>query len=266
MRSIRHAWLPLALISTMLTGCGGGGLLGDVNLISIDEEWEMGRQIEAQIAQEMDLVHDQVALNYVNNLGQRLVAETAMSELPWKFHIVADPSINAFNVPGGHVYVHTGLIGEADNAGELAGVMAHEIAHGVERHATEQMTQRYGLSVVAAVVLGQNPSIVEQIVAQIVGTGAVAKFSRDDEREADHLGVRYMYEAGYNPRGMLTMFETLLEQRERSPSAVEQFFSTHPLSEERIENIQREIGQLPPSDHLTMQESGFRTLQQRVGS
>jgi predicted Zn-dependent protease len=251
---------------TALAGCGGGGVFGGVNLISIEEEWEMGRQIEAQIAQEMDLVRDQVALNYINNLGQRLVSETELSDLPWEFHIVEDPSINAFNVPGGHVYVHTGLIREADSAGELAGVMGHEIAHGVERHATEQMTQQYGLSVLAALVLGQNPSVMEQIVAQIVGTGAVAKFSRDDEREADGLGVRYMYDAGYNPDGMVSMFQTLLAQRQSSPGALEQFFSTHPLSEERIDNIQAEIDALPPTDQLTMHESGFRTLQQRVGS
>lgn len=226
----------------------------------------MGRQIEAQIEQELDLVHDQAALNYVNSLGQRLVGQTSMSELPWKFHIVDDPAINAFNVPGGHVYVYTGLIREADNAAELAGVMGHEIAHGVERHATEQMTQRYGLSVLAAVVLGQNPSIVQQIVAQIVGTGAVAKFSRDDEREADRLGVRYMYDAQYDPRGMVTMFETILAERQRRPSSVEQFFATHPLSEERIENIEAEIRRLPPSDRLTLHDNGFQTLQQRVGS
>lgn len=265
MRTMRYSRLLMPILLVTLAACGGGGLLGGVNLISIEEEWEMGRQIEAQIEQEMDLVHDQTALNYINNLGQRLVSQTNMSDLPWKFHIVDEASINAFNVPGGHVYVHTGLIREADNAAELIGVMSHEIAHGVQRHATQQMTQQYGLSVLAAVVLGQNPSIVEQIVAQIVGTGAIARFSRDDEREADRLGVRYMYDAKYNPQGMVTMFQTLLAERERRPSSVEQFFATHPLSEERIENIRAEIERLPRSDQLSSNDTGFRTLQQRVG-
>ncbi len=260
------SWLILPLIVAMAAACGGGGLLGDVNLISIEEEWEMGRQLEAEIAREMDLVDDQTALSYINSLGQELIAQTPMSELPWKFHIVSDPSINAFNIPGGHVYVFTGLIDEAENASELVGVMAHEVAHGVERHGTERLTKQYGLSVIAGLVLGQNPGLIEQIVAQVVGTGAIAKFSRDDEREADQLGVRYMYGANYHPRGMATMFQTLLEQRERRPSSVEQFFSTHPLSEERIDNIQQQISELPPSDRLATNDSGFRTLQQRVGS
>src|SRR6185503_13387117 len=101
----------------------------------------------------------------------------------WEFHIVSDPEINAFNVPGGHVYVNTGLIMAADNTAELAGVMAHEISHGVARHGTERITKAYGLNLGLGQLLGQNPSLVKQLAAQIAAGGAVAKFSRDDERE-----------------------------------------------------------------------------------
>lgn len=266
MKQIRYILLLLPLVLGIgLTGCATTGVnRGDVNLISLEQEWEMGQQLEAQIAREMDLVRDPSALAYVNQVGQRIVNQTNMRQLPWKFHIVDDPTINAFNIPGGHVYVHTGLIEAADNASELAGVMAHEIAHGVSRHATERLSKAYGLNIVAGVVLGQNPGMIEQIVAQIAGSGAIAKFSRNDEREADQLGVRYMYQGGYNPQGMVEMFETLLEERRRRPSGIEQFFSTHPLSEERIRNMEREISRLPNRSGLITQESGFRTLQARV--
>lgn len=251
------------LLAIFLAGCATLGV-GNTNLISIEEEWEMGRQLEAEIAREMDLVNDRTALNYINQVGQRIVNQTSMRDLPWKFHIVDDPSVNAFNIPGGHVYVHTGLIEAANNASELAGVMAHEIAHGVERHGTERLTQAYEMNLIAAVVLGQNPGMLEQLVAQIVGTGAIAKFSRNDEREADGLGVRYMYNAGYNPEGMADMFRTLLEERQRRPSQVEQFFSTHPLSEERIQSIEQQTAQMPRRSGLVTQEQGFLTLQSRV--
>ncbi len=100
-------------------------------------------------------------------------AQTEMANRQWQFHVVADPEINAFNIPGGHVYVNSGLIARASNASELAGVLAHEITHGVSRHGTEQLSKQYGIAGVAGLVLGRNPGLVQQIAAQIVAQGAV---------------------------------------------------------------------------------------------
>lgn len=151
--------LATFLVSVM-AGCATLGI-GSANMISLEDEWELGRQLEAEIAREMDLVNDRQALEYINQVGQRIVRQTNMRDLPWKFHIVNDPAINAFNIPGGHVYVNTGLIEAANNASELAGVMAHEIAHGVERHGTERLTKAYELNIIAALVLGQDPGMIE---------------------------------------------------------------------------------------------------------
>ncbi len=267
MRRIRFQFMVILPLIVLYVGCATSGVnRGDVNLVSLEEEWQLGQQLERDIAKQLTLVRDQAALAYLNEMGNRIVSETEMANLPWKFHIVADPSINAFNIPGGHVYVHSGLIDQAGSAAELAGVMAHEISHGVARHGTERLTKAHGLNIVAGLLLGENPAVYQQILAQIVGTGAIAKFSRDDEREADFLGVRYMYDARYNPQGMVSMFETLLNERQRRPSSVEQFFSTHPLSEERINNVQTEINKLPSKQGLVTNENGFRSLQQRVGS
>lgn len=261
MKQISIKMAPVAAL-VLLIGCASGG---DFNLISLEEEWQLGRQLEADIAQQMPILNDANANAYINRLGQQLVAQTAMAQLPWKFHIVDSPEVNAFNIPGGHVYVTTGLIGAADNVSELAGVMAHEIAHGVERHATEQMTRSYGLNILAALALGQDPATYQKILAQVIGGGAMASFGRDAERESDVLGTRYMYDAGYNPEGMATMFEELLTRRRTQPNTVDRFFSTHPLTENRIELVRSQIAQLPARGNLVSNTQDYRTFRQRYG-
>lgn len=223
-----------------LSGCASMGLGGGgFNLVSLEDEWEMGRQIEQDLNRQLDLVDDATLQNYVENIGQRVVAQTSMARLPWRFHVVRDDEVNAFNAPGGLVYVNTGLIARAGSAAELASVIAHEVAHGVSRHGTERLTKVYGINVAASLLLGQDPGLAQQIAAQIAAGGAVAKFSRDDEREADRLGIRYMAAAGYDPEGMAAMFERLMSGGGSSGS-VGQFFSTHPLTEDRIQAAQRE--------------------------
>lgn len=255
----------LALTAAFAAACASTGVnQGDINLISLEEEWRLGQQLERDLAGKLRLVNDRSALSYVNRVGQRIVAQSEMRNLPWEFHIVADPEVNAFNIPGGHVYVNTGLIGAADNVAEFTGVLSHEIAHGVARHGTEQLTRAHGLSLVAGLVLGENPAVYEQILAQIVGTGALAKFSRSAEREADHLGVIYMSRAGYDPLGMATMFEELLQRRRSQPGAVARFFSTHPLTEERIRDVRAQAAGIDRS-RLASRDRGYQDLKQRLG-
>ena len=247
-----------ALVTT--SGCATSGVnKGDINLMSYQEEWQLGDRLSKDLAGKLDLVQNRAALNYVNRVGQRLVARTELRNLPWTFHIVNDPEVNAFNIPGGHVYVNTGLIAAAGDVAEFSGVMAHEIGHGVARHGTEQLTRAYGLQIAAGLVLGENPPAYEQILAQIAGTGAMAKFSRNAEREADQLGVRYMAGAGYDPQGMADMFRVLLQRRESRPGTVGQFFSTHPLTEDRIRSVEAEAAQIDRSG-LTRHDRGYQQL------
>jgi len=255
----------LAVAAALTAACASSGVnQGQFNLVSLEQEWQLGQQLERDIAKQLRLVNDRSAVSYVNQVGKRIVSQTEMRNLPWEFHIVADKEINAFNIPGGHVYVNTGLINAADNVAEFTGVLAHEIAHGVSRHGTEQLTRSYGLSIVAGLVLGENPAVYQQILAQIVGTGTLAKFSRNAEREADHLGVNYMARAGYDPMGMATMFEELLQRRGSQPGAVGKFFSTHPLTEDRIRDVRAQAAQIDRS-RLASRDSGYQNLRQRVG-
>jgi len=257
--------LALVLVVGLGAGCASSGVnQGDVNLISIDEEWQLGQQLESDLAQKLDINHDRALNAYVSALGQRLVRQTAMADRPWTFHVVNDPQVNAFDVPGGHVYVNTGLIATAGDVAELAGVMAHEVSHGVARHGTEQLTRVYGLNLLASALLGDDPSTYQKILAQVAGGGAVAHYARDAEREADQLGVRTMYDAGYDPQGMVEIFEALLDQRQRRPSAVEQFFSSHPLTEERIQDVRAAVRQLPAKRGLISHDSDYQAVRRRV--
>ncbi|HVG25096.1 MAG TPA: M48 family metallopeptidase [Thermoanaerobaculia bacterium] len=261
----RSTPLALMLVAVMLAaGCGSGGAAGDFNLISIEEEWQLGAQLSQDIARQVRLSNDPTLNSYISQVGQRIVAQTPepFNRLPWQFHVVDDPAINAFAIPGGHVYVNTGLIAHADNASELAGVMAHEISHVTARHSTEQISRQYGLSVLAGIALGQNPGALTQLAAQIVAGGAMARFSREAEREADELGIQAMARAGYNPIGMATMFEELLQSRQGQPGRVEQFFSTHPLTEERVRDARKRAQQL--GDKGALDEPGFQEAKRRV--
>ena len=258
------ALAAVVLASLLAAGCGSTGGGGDFNLISIEEEWQLGAQLSQDIEKQVRLNNDPAINAYVRNMGQKIVAQAAppFNQLPWQFHVVQDDSINAFAIPGGHVYVNTGLIKNSDNASELAGVMAHEISHVLARHSTEQLSRQYGLSVIAGAVLGQNPGQLSQIAAQIVAGGALARFSREAEREADSIGIRAMAAAGYNPAGMASMFEELLEHNKSSPGRVAQFFSTHPLTEERLRDARRRAAEL--GNRGITDEPQFQEVRQRA--
>lgn len=251
-----------ALVTTLLATAlaGGCATFGSANYVSLDEEWELGRQLEADLARRLDLVQDPTIRDYVNRVGQRMVQQTSMSDRPWRFHVVRDGSINAFNVPGGLVYVHTGLLAEAGSAAEFAGALSHEIGHGLARHGTRRMSQMMEANLLASVLLGENPGTIAQIGAQIAAAGAFANFSRADEREADEMAVELMAATGYHPEGLARLLERLM--REGTGSG---FFSTHPAPEERVENVRAMAAEMNTSG-LRMDESGFATVRSRAAA
>jgi predicted Zn-dependent protease len=250
-----RAVAALALVLSLSAGCA---TLGGANCYSVEEEWEMGRQLEAQLRQELPLSRDATLNRYVRDMGQRMVRQTGAANLPWRFYVVEDPSINAFNVPGGLVYVNTGLIAQAGSAGELAGAVAHEIAHGIQRHGTQRLSAATEANAIAqAVGVGGG---VEGLAAQIAAQGAFASFSRSDEREADRLGVRIMAEAGYDPEGLAQLLERLAAQERGGGVA---FFRSHPLSAERMETV-RELARPYRGRNLRMTDSQFATVRRRA--
>ena len=227
LRKSRMVWAGAFLAAA---GCA---TLGGANYVSLDDEWEMGRQLEADLAGRLQLVNDATLTNWLNTVGQRMVRQTTMADRPWRFHVVSDAEINAFNVPGGLVYVHTGLMSQAATSAEFAGALAHEIGHGIARHGTRRYSQAQEANLLAAIILGSNPGAIAQIGAQVAAAGAFAKFSRADEEEADKLAVDLLVATGYNPEGLARLLERLVAQGAGGGG----FFSSHPNPQERVVNV-----------------------------
>jgi len=269
MMQARALLVPAALVlGGAGLGCATTGVnKGDVNLVSVQEEWDLGNQLAADIAKQAKIVADPAVKAYVSTMGEKIVAaarhDSELAALPWTFDVIDDPQINAFNIPGGHVYLYSGLIAQARTYPEVMGVMAHEVSHGLARHGTENMTKQYGIAIVAGLVLGKNPAMYQELLANILANGAIMKFSRNAEREADDLGVHYLYEAGVNPQGIVDFFRVLMSMQQSRPSAIEQFFSSHPLTEDRIQDVSARIGALPPKP-LADGEPGFGAFRDRV--
>jgi predicted Zn-dependent protease len=256
---------PIAVVFVLaLAGCGHGlGATG--SSVSLDQEWQLGDQMAAQVAQQVHFVNDPVANNYVRAVGERIHAQTPLANRPFDFHIVDDPEINAFSIPGGHVYVNRGLIGAAQKADELAAVLAHEESHIVARHVIKQAEQQQTIGAIGSILLGQNPGVLQSLVANVLAGGAMARFSRADEKEADDLGLGFMRAAGYNPQGMVDMFRTLQQADNSHPGAVSRFFQDHPLTQDRINDVQSRIGSMASSSGLITDEPEFHEAKARLG-
>jgi predicted Zn-dependent protease len=250
--------LPLVLL---IAGCGSGGLGGGV---SLDEEWQLGNQAAAQVEQQVQLVRDPQALAYLRMVGERIHAVTPLAGRPFDFEIVNDSSVNAFSLPGGHVYINSGLFAQADRVDMLAGVVAHEISHVVARHSIKKLQQEQEINVIGSILLGQNPNALAQIAAQIVAGGAMARFSRADEKQADDMGLQFMTQAGYDPHGMLDLFQKLLSLEQSQPGTVSRFFQDHPGTQDRIADISGRISQMGRTSGI-VDDPEYQVIRRRLG-
>lgn len=240
--------------------------------VTTQQEVQLGADYSRQINRQLPLVRDAAANQYINQLGREIARAADPRGIPYTFYIVNSAQVNAFAIPGGHIYINRGLIERSDNVAELAGVLAHEVGHVVERHGIEQMQRannaNTALGVVYGVLLGRRPGAIEQVAVQAGGTAVFASYGRNAEREADNVAIGYMIRSGYNPRGLISMFQELLAERRRNPSRVEQWFSTHPLTEERVQNTQAAIAATPAANNpnLVTDTRAFQSFRQRVTS
>jgi predicted Zn-dependent protease len=214
-------------------------------LISVNEEIALGRQAQQQVKADVPQVTDRTVVTYVQSVGRRLVSRAGGPKYPYSFTIADYREINAFALPGGPVWVHRGTIAAAQNEAQLAGVLAHEIAHISQRHTADQLTKSLvanGLLGFLGAVLGNAGNArAAQVAAQALAGGYMLKFSRDDEREADRVGARLLRQAGWDAREMLRFMEVLRREQGRDPTSVEVFLSSHPGPGERIQLLQSEL-------------------------
>jgi hypothetical protein len=233
---------------------------------SVESEIALGRQLSAEIDRQAKLIDDPVITEYVNRVGQNIVLNSD-AKIPFTIKVIDADEVNAFALPGGFFYVNKGLLLAADNEAEIAGVMAHEIAHVTARHAMETqakgMLAQIGL-IAGSIFLGGIPGAIIQNTAGL-GLGAgFAKFSRDAEREADKLGVQYLYAAGYDPGAMSTMFEKLASQNKKKPGFFAKTFGTHPQSVDRLEASKSLVARFPEREEYVLNTSEFQRVKNRL--
>ena len=256
---MKREFVCLAFVLTM-TACG----------VSTQQEIEMGQQYSAQINAQLPIVQDPEINRYVNVLGDSIARLTSRQDITeWHFYVVDSKEVNAFAVPGGYVYVNRGLIERAQKMDQLAGVLGHEIGHVVRRHSIKQMQQQQGANLgvtLACVLTSICNSQAGQAAIQVGGTAVFANFSRKDEAEADEEGVRNTIRAGISPQGIPEMFQILIDERARNPSAVEGWFATHPLEEDRIADTEKLIATYDPAilRSLTVDSRNFQAFKARV--
>jgi beta-barrel assembly-enhancing protease len=221
-----------------------------INLFSVQQDAQIGRQAAADAERQLPMLRDSAVESYVNAVVRRLVAAAPGPRFAYQARVVNAADINAFALPGGYIYVNRGLIEAVRNEGELAGVLAHEIAHVAQRHGTSQATKAYGAQLGAG-VLGQllggrdhRLGVGEQIVGSLGLNALFMKFSRNAENEADRVGAQMMARAGYDPMAMASFFDLLAARQRSNPGAVAQFFSDHPSPQNRSASIRAQAQQL----------------------
>lgn len=229
----------------------------------------MGQTYSAQINRQLKLVQDAEVTRYINLLGDSIARIADNRALDWHFYVVDSREVNAFAVPGGFVYVNRGLIERTTHLNQLAGVLAHEIGHVTQRHSVKQMqaAQRANAGLTLACILTSVCEYGITDVAVQVGGGALfAKFSRDDESEADQAGIGYLVKARIDPRGVPEMFRILLKERSARPSGPEAWFRTHPLEEDRVRASETAIARFPAAQlrGLAVDSERFQQFKRRL--
>ena len=245
---------------------GDRGVGNGVNFYSLDHEIALGKQLAQEVERQAKVVDDPIIAEYVNRVGQNLVRNSD-AKVPFTIKVLDTEEVNAFALPGGFFFVNSGLILKAESEAELAGVMAHEIAHVACRHGTRQATKG-DIAQIATIPLifmgGWTGYAIRQGMGLAIPMGFLA-FSRGMEAEADYFGLQYMYKAGYDPTAFVDFFEKIETLEKKKPGSVAKVFSTHPMTDDRIKKSQDEIQTiLVPKPEYVVTTSEFNDVRNRL--
>lgn len=261
--------LLVALFIPIILSCQGISNAYTNFIISDADEISMGAKFKAQMLADTktypQYTKDASVINYINNMGQAIVAaQTDRKNIPFTFTVIDCTIVNAFSLPGGPVFIYKGLLQKAGSGAEVASVLAHEIGHVTMRHSAKKIAESEGVSVVEQIVLGSDSSATATIANLLVGM-AFLKFSRNDEYQADSCGVCYSFAAHYNPWGMPNFFTTLYKLYGDTPMEV---LSDHPNTSDRITNAQRLINKLrsppPPTDTAGLHTAEYLAIKSKI--
>ena len=251
-----------ALLLFALSGCAYvEPLVQDFNIISVPEERKIGVKIAEQISQEMRLVQDPSVNDHVRAIGQSLARELPHQDFQYQFFVVDDPTPNAFTIPGGFIYVHTGLLDFVSDDNELAGVLAHEIGHAFERHPAKGLSRQVGVEYLTSLLFkpSQSQGQFRTLALQIAKGGVLNRYSREDELRADEMGYTTLRRSGMRTDGLLR-FLRKLQNLSQGRGASIPFLSTHPPTPERIARLEalEKYGYVPEPASYTASQTDQR--------
>ena len=250
------------------TEIGDRNVSKGLNFYSVEQELALGKQLALEVEKQAKIVDDPIVAEYINRLGQNLGRNSDVT-FPLTFKLIESDEINAFTLPGGYVFVNTGLLRMSGNEAELAAAIAHEIGHAAARHATRQASrnQLVGMGTIPLVIFGGVGGVAARQAVNMAAPMAFMKFSREFETEADLLGIQYLWKAGYDPTATVDLFEALESTEKRQPGSVSKLFRTHPLTQDRIEKTQKNIDKLLPSrTEYVLNTSEYEDVRARVES
>src|SRR5215831_18444670 len=237
-----------------------------VNFYSLEKEIALGKQLAQEVERQAKIIDDPVIAEYVNRVGQNLVRNSD-AKVPFTIKVLDSEEVNAFALPGGFFFVNSGLILKADNEAELAGVMAHEIAHVAARHGTRQATRGAIINYASIPLIfmgGWTGYAIRQGAGLAIPMGFLT-FSRGFEKEADYLGLQYLYKTGYDPTCFVDFFEKIQSMEKKKPGSVSKVFSTHPMTDDRIKAAQEEIQKiLVAKPEYVVNTSEFNAVRNRL--
>ena len=237
-----------------------------VNFYSLEKEIGLGKQLAQEVERQAKIIDDPVIAEYVNRVGQNLVRNSD-AKVPFTIKVLDSEEVNAFALPGGFFFVNSGLILKADTEAELAGVMAHEIAHVAARHGTRQATRGTIINYASIPLIfmgGWTGYAIRQGASLAIPLGFLT-FSRGFEKEADFLGLQYLYKTGYDPTAFVDFFEKIQSMEKKKPGSVAKVFATHPMTDDRISAAQSEIGKiLKTKPEYVVNTSEFADVKNRL--
>lgn len=276
---LRREWrlTLIALFCSLSLGIGAISCSGGINLFDIGTDAQLGKQMDEQIRQnpkEYPIMNNPAVKQYIQTMINEIIRSEYVQyrgTFPYQVEIVADDkTINAFCTPGGYIYVYTGLMKALDNEATLAGVLGHEIAHAERRHGTSRMTKAYGLQVVLSIALGQNPSQLATIGANLFSGLALLKNSRLDEDDADNYSFKYLQTSRWYAGSIKFFFEKVGGQRggktDGIGTTVERLLSTHPLPQDRIDATNKRIeeAKLPPPTETNLRATPYQQFKRTL--
>jgi predicted Zn-dependent protease len=260
-----RAALIAAAAALVSAGCATTGInKGQFNIISSDEEVQMGQQFTAEVEKEYTVYENPAVTAYVQGVGNKITAVCDRSDIQYRFAVIEKDEMNAFALPGGYIYVYTGLMKHVDDEAELAAVLAHEVGHVAARHSAERLSQMYGYQFIASLVLGENPNVYAELFSNIFSSTGFLYFGRQNEYEADRLGAKYLNAAGYDVGGMVDLMGKLKDLEGREPSKFEEWLSTHPPTSERLAQVQTYVTTLPKPASPVRNQAGYAKIKTQL--